>query len=235
MLALVGSGEYLPGMEPVDRELLRRLGAGVRVACLPTGAGQEGADRIAYWSQLGVDHFTHLGARAEAVPVIDRAGAHNADLAHAIAAADFVYFSGGRPDYLYRTLVGSPAWQAVQSVVARGGLLAGCSAGAMIQGEKILGLPFLGAGFNLVPGVVVMPHYAEISARVRSLIRLRVGPALTLLGVEGDTALVVTGPQAEVLGSGGVTIWGRSAPTRYTQGPLPWPPGSPARSSAPRD
>ena len=45
------------------------------MVCLPTAAGTEGSERIAYWSRLGVDHFTRLGASAEAVPVIDRASA----------------------------------------------------------------------------------------------------------------------------------------------------------------
>ncbi len=56
-LALVGSGEYLPPMEPVDRLLLARLGGEARVVCLPTAAATEGAERIRYWSELGVRHF----------------------------------------------------------------------------------------------------------------------------------------------------------------------------------
>jgi cyanophycinase len=220
MLALVGSGEYLPGMEPVDRELLRRLPEPPRVVCLPTAAGQEGPERIAYWSQLGVDHFTRLGARVEALPIIDRVSAHNADLARAIAQANFVYLSGGKPTYLYQTLAESPAWQAVQSVLAHGGLLAGCSAGAMILGEKIVGLPFLKPGFNFLPGHIVMPHYDEISKNFRTAIHWMAGPALTVVGIEGYTALVVNGLRAEVLGSGGVTIWNRTGPTRYAHGPL---------------
>jgi hypothetical protein len=55
MLALVGSGEYLPPIEPVDRQLINRLPAPVRVVCLPTAVGTEGDERIDYWSRLGVD------------------------------------------------------------------------------------------------------------------------------------------------------------------------------------
>lgn len=221
MYALVGSGEYLPAMEAVDRELLCRLPEAPRVVCLPTAAGQEGPKRIGYWSELGVDHFTRLGAHAETVPVIDRASAHNADLAAAIAGANFVYLSGGKPNYLYLTLVGSPAWQAIQSVLARGGILAGCSAGAMILGEKILSLPLLKSGFGVLPGSLVMPHYDELSKNQRRFIRWLTGPALTMLGIEGNTALVVTGAGAEVLGSGGVTVWNHAGTIRYQSGPLP--------------
>ena len=42
MLALVGSGEYLPGVDPIDRYLLSQLKDPPRVVCLPTAAGTEG-------------------------------------------------------------------------------------------------------------------------------------------------------------------------------------------------
>jgi len=208
-------------MEPVDRQLLGRLGASPRVVCLPTAAGREGPERIGYWSRLGVDHFTRLGARAEAVPVIDRASANDPALAATIAAAEFVYLSGGKPDYLYRTLAGSRTWGAIRSVLANGGLLAGCSAGAMVLGEKFFGFPGWNAGFNLVPGVTVVPHFDEIPAAVIRSVRLLAGKDLALVGIEGNTALVQDGGQYEVLGAGGVTVWNETGRTRHTEGILP--------------
>ena len=110
MLALVGSGEYLPAMEPVDRELVNRLKDPPRVVCLPTAAGDEGPERIAYWSNLGVEHFTRLEAKVETVPVIDWASANDVFFAQRISGANFVYLSGGKPTYLFKTLQGSLAW-----------------------------------------------------------------------------------------------------------------------------
>jgi cyanophycinase len=221
MLALVGSGEYLPPMEPVDRELLARLGSSPRVVCLPTAAGREGPERIGYWSGLGVDHFTRLGARPEALPVIDRASADDPALAARIAAADFVYLSGGKPDYLHRTLAGSRAWEAILAVVARDGLLAGCSAGAMVLGEKFFGFPGWNDGFNLAPGLTIIPHFDEIPAAMTHSIRLLAGKQLIVAGIEGNTALVRNGREYEVLGGGGVTLWSGAGKTRFTAGALP--------------
>ncbi len=45
-LALVGCGEYLPPMEPVDRYLLGQLKKQTHVIFLPTAAGTEGEKRI---------------------------------------------------------------------------------------------------------------------------------------------------------------------------------------------
>ena len=221
MLALVGSGEYLSPMEPVDRELLARLGGSPRVVCLPTAAGREGQERIGYWSRLGVDHFTRLDAQVAAVPVIDRDSADDPALAGEIAAADFVYLSGGKPGYLYRTLAGSRTWEAILAVLGRGGLLAGCSAGAMVLGERFLGFPGWSEGFNLVPGVTVIPHFDELPAAILRSARLLAGKELTLVGVEGNTALVQNDERWEVLGAGRVAVWTAAGRSCYRQGALP--------------
>ncbi len=221
MLALTGSGEYLPAMEPVDRNLLSRLEGPLRVVCLPTAAGQEGPERIAYWSQLGVDHFTRLGVQVEALPLIDRTSANDPVLAGSITDARFVYLSGGKPSYLYETLRGSLAWEAILAVVNGGGLLAGCSAGAMILGERFFGLPGLMHGFNLIPRTMVVPHYDQIPESKLTAIAESTEDGLTLLGIEGNTALVQREEQYEVMGSGGVTVWNRSCKTRYTCGMAP--------------
>ena len=96
MLALVGSGEYLPPIASMDRELIGRLAAPVRVVCLPTAAGSEGHARVDYWSRLGVDHFTGLGAQVQSLPVIDRPSADDpalaAEVAHEMCIRDRIWY-----------------------------------------------------------------------------------------------------------------------------------------------
>ena len=218
MLVLVGSGEYLPPMETVDRCLLAQLPEAPRVVCLPTAAGSEGSERVAYWSKLGEAHFSHLGVEAEALPVIDQASANDPALAERIRRANFVYLSGGRPNYLLNTLKGSLAWRAIQEVLATGGILAGCSAGAMILGERIPAFPVWQRAFNLLPGAVVVPHYDEMPPSFAKPMKMFVSRDKTLVGIEGNTALVKDGEAYSVLGQGGVTIWNRQDKARYAQG-----------------
>lgn len=221
MLALVGSGEYLPPMEGVDRDLLSRLEGPPRVVCLPTAAGREGPDRVAYWSRLGTEHFTRLKVPVESLPVIDRASANDRAIAAAVEQATFVYLSGGKPHYLYTALKSTLVWEAIRSVLSRGGLLAGCSAGAMILGETFFGFPGLKRGFNLLPRVTVIPHYDQFPGAVIASLRVMAGRKRIVLGLEGDTALFADGGHYEVLGAGGVVIWQQGASTRYGRGPLP--------------
>jgi cyanophycinase len=218
MLALVGSGEYLPPMEPVDRQLIQKLNQAPRVVCLPTAAGQEGEERIQYWSRLGVQHFTRLGAQVEALPVIDRSGAHEMRWVERIHQANFVYLSGGRPDYLYRTLKDTPAWEAILAVHQRGGVVAGCSAGAMIMGARLLGFPALQPAFELIPGAVIVPHFDEIPAAFVRIVHFLAARDKTMIGIDGSTALVINQGSYEVLGSGGVTVWNHQGRFRYTEG-----------------
>ncbi|MGB7540064.1 MAG: Type 1 glutamine amidotransferase-like domain-containing protein [Anaerolineales bacterium] len=227
MLALVGSGEYLPPMEAVDRLLLQRLPSPARVVCLPTAAGTEGPGRTGYWARLAVEHFTRLGVSVRSLPVIDVAGANDPAFAAAVAEANFVYLSGGHPDYLYRTLRGSLVWQAIFSVREKGGLLAGCSAGAMVMGEVLFGIPPWRrlSGFGLLPGAMVIPHFDEFPQWASMMLHLLAGRGLTTVGIEANTALFVQDGKMEVIGSGGVMVWNRAVRKRYTQGSLPsWRP-----------
>ena len=63
---------------------------------------------------MGLEHFTRLGAQVQAARIIDRESASDPRWTEIIAAADLIYFSGGDPLYLHRTLVDTPAWDAVQ-------------------------------------------------------------------------------------------------------------------------
>lgn len=72
LIALLGSGEYLPVMDEVDKYLLANCGANGRkphVVCLPTASGQEGQDSWGRWNRMGEEHFKRLGA--EVTPASD--------------------------------------------------------------------------------------------------------------------------------------------------------------------
>jgi cyanophycinase len=216
MLALIGSGEYLPPMEPIDRYLIHLLAQPPRVVCLPTAAGKEGEARLAYWNKLGITHFTRLGVSVEALPVVDRASAVEPHWAGRIRQANFVYLSGGWPDYLYQTLQGSPVWEAILAVHQNGGIVAGCSAGAMIFGARLPGFPRWQPAFDLLDGTIVIPHFEEIPPVMLKLARFLFARNQAVLGIEGNTALVVHHEFCEVVGAGGVTLWNSHQKTRYT-------------------
>lgn len=220
-IALVGAGEYLEDTRTVDEHLLGLLDTGGRtpvVACLPTAAASEGEPVWTRWSRQGAAWFAGLGCEAHAVDLVDAATAADPDLVARIEAADLVYLSGGKPLLLHELLVGTPAWKAILGVLDRGGILAGCSAGAMVQGEQIAPIRQGGSpipGTALLPHAIVIPHFDEFPELFRAAAERLVastgsttGSGLSVVGIDGGTALVRHRDELRVVGSGSVTIWG---------------------------
>jgi cyanophycinase len=208
-LALVGSGEFLPPIEPLDRLLLERLREPPRVVVLPTAAAPDGPGVPERWAKMGVEHFTRLGASVESLLLLTRADAESAAMAAHIAAANFVYLSGGKPQYLVATLRETPCWRAIAGIFAAGGVIAGCSAGAMALAGRMVDFPRLWRtlpALGLAPGLAVIPHFDELPRAFTNLGRLAKGEA-TIVGVDGSTGLVGSGQDWTAQGRGTVTVF----------------------------
>ena len=226
-IALVGAGEYQEDSRTIDEHLLGLLdteGRPARVVCLPTAASTEGETVWRGWAERGQTWFAGLGADAVAVDVIDRDSADDPAHAATVAEADLVYFSGGKPTHLYDTLVGTAVWAAVESVLATGGILAGCSAGAMIQGGAIASLRRAGAptpGFGLLSDVIVLPHFDEFPSMVQGAVRRLLGRGHTVVGIDGGTALVRHQGLLRAVGRGNVSVFGREGTGVFHDEPVP--------------
>ena len=187
-------------MKETDRFLLEHSGANgrkPRVVCLPTAAGTEGDTSVSRWMRMGESHFRELGAEVISLKLTNRQEADDDDFASQIGQADLVYFSGGKPHYLYETLSGSKAWAAVQEATARGAAFAGCSAGAMFIGEFLPDLRSFGLrqqrAFGLLAGSHIIPHFDRLSAwRGLSipLLQSLLPEDEYILGLDEETALV---------------------------------------------
>jgi cyanophycinase len=211
VIALVGSGEFLAAMEDVDRGLLKDRRP--RAVILPTAAGPEGDAVVDHWIELGVSHFTRLGAEAIAARVVSRDDADDDRFAALIDDAGLVYFSGGNPGYLADTLRESVVWDAVVRAWRGGAAIAGCSAGACALTAVAPDVRDLASrperGLCLVPHLAVIPHfdrYESWSPRFVDRVRENAGEGVTVLGIDEDTALVGGPEHWRVDGRSTVTI-----------------------------
>jgi len=202
-IVLLGSGEFTPMMDDVDRELLAAIPKSrPRVAIVPTASGLEETPRS--WCEMGAAHFAALGAEGVPVMVLRRDDAHERKWVDALREVDWIFFSGGRPQHAIAVLEGTPFWHAVVRRHREGAILAGSSAGAMMLGEKSYapddpdenGLPrsiSLRDGLGVLSGHFVIPHFDLLSQfpteRVAAWTAL--WPAgFRGLGIDEDTALV---------------------------------------------
>lgn len=214
-IALVGGNEFRRECDPMDRALLELMGgAGTPVVILPTAATNENP-YVA--GENGMRHFRRLGAAPDKLLIEDEASANRHEFAAALEQFRIVYFTGGDPVYLLETLRGSLAWEAILNVHARGGLIAGSSAGAMVFGGQMWRFDGWTPGLNLVPWLAVLPHHATMSARwdaPRMAASLPAG--VILVGIDEATALLL--PEGRVLGVGEVTIYVDGGPQAYASG-----------------
>jgi cyanophycinase len=225
--ALLGSGEYLPVMDEIDKFLLANCGANGRkpkVVCLPTAAGQESDASVTRWMKMGIEHFTRLNADVQAVSVTDKESANQQNHASTVEEADLVYFSGGNPMYLYETLNDSLVWKSAVKVFERGGAYAGCSAGAMILGKEIPNFRTLGissiSAFGFVPAVVI-PHFDATPFFFKPIInaaRMRLKENELLIGVDEETAMLGKSNEWTVMGKAGVHVFTKNESKSYRAG-----------------
>lgn len=227
-LVLAGSGEFLPVMDAVDREVLRAVqGSGKRIAIVPTASGLENPG---WWIDLGVRHFQALGAQPYGVRAYTREDADDAEFVHAVEAANFIYFSGGKPRHVVDALRGSKLWAATLCRHKQGAALAGCSAGIMMLGGCTYdpGALRVGASLTLIPALglfpnwLIIPHFSNdwmFAAYSREEFRKLIPPGLTTLGIDENTALLRSNGIWSVWGTGGVIVWVEDGQTmRYHSG-----------------
>ena len=210
-LALVGSGEYLPDMAPIEAALL--AGRPPRYVQLATAAVPDGPDVVARWHRLGAEQAARVGAEAVVVPVATRDDADDPALAAMVAGAGLIYLSGGNPSFLADTLRASAVWAAIVEAWRAGAALAGCSAGAMVMAARVPSFrhPRRGdtEGLALLAHLRVIPHFDAFLGRIPQVAGALVsgaGDGVTVLGVDEMTA-IVGGPSR-------FTVVGRSSAWR---------------------
>jgi cyanophycinase-like exopeptidase len=228
-LALVGSGEYLPVMQPVEELLLR--GRAPRYVQIPTAAAEEGPKSLSRWVALGKAQAERLGVEAVPVVVRDRSEADDPAMAELVRGAGLVYLSGGNPPYLAATLRASLVWQAIREAWEGGAALAGCSAGAMAMTTSV---PHVRDrrrppedGLGVLPGWRVLPHFDRMRQWNREALSeglQSLGEGDLLLGIDEDTAVVHDDGRWTVHGRQRVHVFTRQGEERYDAGasvPLP--------------
>lgn len=206
-IALVGSGEYLPVMAEIEKNLIS--GRGNKYVQIPTAAAEEGERSLNYWRDLGIAQATRLGVEPVPLLITDRTSANDDNLVKQIEGAGLIYMSGGNPHYLANTLRETRVWQAIYDAWLNGAALAGCSAGAMAIANHIPELRTFSksttSGLGILPHVRVLPHFDRMFMNI--LGRLKHDKEIVVLGIDENTALVGGLDEWEVQGLGSVWVF----------------------------
>jgi cyanophycinase len=138
--------------------------------------------------------------------------------------ANAVWFDGGRQWRFIDAYEGTKFEEELRNVLKRGGVIAGSSAGATIQGDYLCRGDPLGPnpiicegyerGLGFLPGVGIDQHFTQ-RRRLPDMTRLmKTYPQLLGIGLDEATAIVVKGHVAEVMGRGKVHFYDYRTPPK---------------------
>jgi cyanophycinase len=194
-VALVGSGEYLPSMRPLERSLLENRPP--RFVQIATAAVPDGEERVAYWHDLGRTQAESLDVTCVIATVSNRDEANDPQRAELVRSAGLIYLSGGHPGFLADVLRDTLLWESIVTEWRSGASLAGCSAGAMAMCSWVPSLrhPFDSGvrGLGLFPSLRVIPHFDAFYQRVPSIVDRFIhgkDESVSLIGIDEETAIV---------------------------------------------
>jgi cyanophycinase-like exopeptidase len=235
-IALIGSGEYLPVMLDIERELI--AGRPPRYVQIPTAAALEGDSVLDRWTRLGIEQAARLGVEAVPLVVRNRDEADDPRLVEQVRGAGLIYMSGGNPAHLADALRGSGLWMAIVEAWQAGAALAGCSAGAMAMTDRVphvraLHKPF-DPGLGLLPHVRVIPHFDKMlgwAPDILTRMLVHAPDGVMVLGIDEDTALVGGPHEWQVQGRQSVWTLGHGARVEHPAGSTLVTPGLPGAAT----
>jgi cyanophycinase len=211
-LVIVGGAMQDPAI--VQRFIELAGGTEAPIVIIPT-AGEADDEYHQYWSGLkqwrdnGARHLTVLHTR-------DRKVADSEAFVKPIREARGVFFAGGRQWRLADSYLDTLTHKELAALLARGGVIGGSSAGAsilssfMVRGdtksnEKMIGDHTVGLGF--LKNAAIDQHLLRRNRQFDMLEVIDKHPALLGIGIDEDTAIVVSGDQFDVIGKSYVVIY----------------------------
>lgn len=152
----------------------------------------------------------------------DRQVADSAEFVKPLQRARGVFFGGGRQWRLVDSYLNTRTQRELEAVLARGGVIAGSSAGATIQGSYlvrgaregnlIMMAPGYEQGFGYLRKVAIDQHLLKRN-REKDLVGVVLKkPELLGIGIDEATAIVVQGDGFDVIGESKVAIYEHGRP-----------------------
>ena len=201
-----------------DQIILERFidlagGSDAPIVVIPTAGGRESYDQ--FW--MGLRSLKEAGAKKLMVlHTNDPKIADTEKFIEPLKTARGVWFSGGRQWRLVDAYLNTKVHEALWHVLERGGIIGGSSAGATIQGSYLargdtktntimMGDHEEGMGF--LKNTAIDQHLLKRNRQFDLIEIIEAKPELLGIGIDEDTAILVSGDQFEVIGNSYVAIY----------------------------
>jgi cyanophycinase len=217
-MAIGGAEDKLRKRTVLKRFVALAGGQDARIAVVPT-ASSLGPEIIDVYDAA----FTKLGAReVVAARPTTREEADDPAMVGLLDDVTGIFMTGGNQLKLSAVVNGTGFGEAIRNAHLRGAAIAGTSAGASVQSSHMVAfgpggatpkqrMTQVAAGLGLLKDCVVDQHFAQRNRYGRLLSIVSQSPSLLGIGVDEDTAMIVTHDEGrlllEVAGRGAVTVF----------------------------
>lgn len=213
-LVIIGGAEDKEGDCLILKQVVKLAGGHQARLLVLTAATTEPQQVGGLYRQV----FTRLGAAEVGVlDISERLQAEDPMLVRLVDNCSGVFFTGGDQLRITSLIGGTALFHALSEAYRRGVVIAGTSAGASVMSSTMIvdgsedkepaaGAVRLAAGLSLISDVVIDQHFAQRRRLGRLLAAVAQNPYVLGIGIDENTAIVVEGPEFEVIGSGTVSI-----------------------------
>jgi cyanophycinase len=194
-------------------------GSGARIVVIPTAWDDEHSTpekleqlRVTVQEIMGVDRVTIMHTR-------DRRQADSPEFVVPLRQATGVWIDGGQDANLWNTYVGTRVETEIKALLARGGVVAGTSAGAVIEsslgldwtivdspGGKTLRVDGTHMCWALLTNSTILPHWSQRD-RPDLTPAVVTRPGVLGIAIDEEAAAVVQGNWLQVIGDGHMGIY----------------------------
>jgi cyanophycinase len=211
-LVIVGGGAQ--GLPAILRRFIALAGGfNAPIVIIPTAAEAEFTGPYA----PHVEDFMAAGAlNLQVLHTRNPAVANSDQFVETVRRAQGIWFVGGRHWRLADAYLQTRALDEFHALLQRGGVIGGTSAGATIQGSYLVRGDTAGneimvgdhtTGFGFLRNVTIDQHHLKRNRHFDLIAVIEANPTLLGIGIDEDTAIVVTGDEFEVIGQSYVAIY----------------------------
>lgn len=162
--------------------------------------------------------FKKLGVNnIDIVNINSRRDALNEEYIKSIGSATCIFFTGGDQLRITSFLGGTGTNKALENAHLSGALIVGTSAGAsamssnmIVTGKDDDAAKYctlkMAPGLGFLNGVIIDQHFAQRGRIGRLLVAVAQNPNMLGVGIDEDTAIIVSGEKFNVIGSQSVTV-----------------------------
>ena len=210
-LVIVGGAMRDPGI--MQRFLDLAGGPDAPIVVIPTAGGADEYDQfyqgLNAWRDQGATNLTVLHTK-------DRSQAESDEFVRVIREASGVWVPGGRQWHLADSYLDTQTERELHNLLDRGGVIGGSSAGATIQGSYLVRGDTRGnelmmgdhvEGFGFLTNSAIDQHLLKRNRQFDLVEVIQAHPELLGIGIDENTAIVVTGNSFEVIGESYVAVF----------------------------